>query len=122
MNPIARRPWVAAAGAAGFVVVAAAAGYGFGRQAEPVASTPDSGTTVATGTGGTTGGTATPDQGTPPGSGSEQGVDPGQDPFGGQDPFSGQTPSDPSSGFGGQPGTISPGQGSGGATTQSGGS
>ena len=125
-NPIARRPWVAAAGMAGAVVVAAAAGYGYGRQA-------DAGATSTSSAGTSNGVTVDPGTGTSgiPGSngGTEQ-VDPGsgQDPFGGQFSFpgsddDGQTqvlPGDPSGGFSGQPGTVTPGQG--GPTTQSGGS
>jgi len=115
---------------AGTVVVAAAAGYGYGRQA-------DAPTTSATSSGTSNGVTVDPNRGSSGGS--------TQDPFSGgganQDPFSGggssqvlppgsgstdgsgQTeilPGDPSDGFGAQPGTVAPDQG--GATTQSRGS
>lgn len=119
-NVLARRPWVVAAGMAGTVVVAAAAGYGYGRQA-------DAPTTSATSSGSTNGVTVDPNTGSSGGStqdpfsggGSNQVVPPGS----GSTDGSGQTqvlPGDPSDGFGAQPGTVSPDQG--GPTTQSRGS
>lgn len=116
-NVFARRPWVAAAAVTGTVIVAAAGGYGLGRQADP-SSTTATGTDTTVGTGGdpTSGGTIIgPGQGGPEGSDEQQ--------IPGSDDGSDQTqvlPGGPSEGFGGQPGLVIPGQG--GPTTQSGGS